>query len=239
MEVVIEAQRDRKSGVVTHKVHGDGKIEERRFRAIYAGLSWPNASSPGYYVIAGELAVDEGPTRFDGIVPPRGKLQVLCERTVDSPFLNELAARLSDDCARLGCLSVYAEIELAEDQSFRDERACLFRELLQGQKSEVSLQRAPYTGASTGAARGEALQLSLSIVAQWLRGGELELPEDCLAREQLRAVTREDLDDPEVEPRLFAARALGHCVGTFNKLGGHSGVFTPTRRGRPKVTGRA
>jgi hypothetical protein len=216
-EMVVESKRDHRSGIITHTVDVEGKIEHRKYCGINAGLSWPTATSPGYYTILAEQSINEGATRFEGIEQPRGKLQLLLERSVKSLFLTDLASQLADDCNRLGAGGIFAEIEVAENGSFRDERACLFREFLQKAGCRASLQRAPYLNGTTGAGRVEDLGLSLAILSFWLQENRLELPEGSLAREQLRAVTREDLADPEGEPRLFAVRALGHAVALFHK----------------------
>ena len=242
-EFVVENKRDSRTGIITHTVDvGDGKLEYRRYRAISAGLAWPGAGHGAHYLVLGEMSVNEKVTRFEGVEPPRGKLVVLCERSVDSPFLIELAEHLTDDCSRFGCDGVYGEIELSEDGSFRDDRANLFRDRLQNAKCSASLQRAPYTaGSATGPSRMEALRLALSIVELWLKEGKLELPEGSVALEQLRAITKEDLHDPEAEPRLYAARALGHVVSVFHKDNpyGLAGRFIPKRRHRvPRHTAR-
>jgi hypothetical protein len=231
-EIVIESKRDSRTGTITLTIDpGTGQIEYRKYRAIRGGLSWPTANSPGYYVIVGELAVDERLTRFEGVEIRRGKLHLLCERTVDSAFLGGLAEKLSDDAARYGATTVYTEIVVAEDGGY-DERATMMRELLVATKRPVSLMRAPYTE-DAKSARGESLQLSLSWVEEWIRQARLELPEDSLCRQQLKAISRSDLDDPDAEPRIYAARALGFVVSAFHKLGGHRGTYRPKREHRP------
>ena len=237
-EIVLEASRNPRSGVITLTVDpGTGaQLEYRRFRAILGGLSWPSGSSPGYYAILGEPATGEGKTRFEGIEVPRGKLHVLIERVVDSALLIKLSEKLGDDCARFGCTSVYCELVIGEDGRY-DQRAHLMRQLL-GDASQVSIMRAPFTE-DAKSTRGEVLQLNLSVVEHWIREDRVELPENSLARAQIKAVTRQDLADEQAEPRLFAARALGFAVSAFDRLGAVQGVFVPKRTHRmPKGTAR-
>jgi hypothetical protein len=235
MEVVVRSDYDQKTGFITHIVDLGGRIEKRMYSAVHCGMSWPSATSPGYYIIIGEPVPAEAlGTRFVGKKPPRGKLQVFCERNIESLLLRDLAVHLKDDCTRFGASGIFAEIDLAEDQSFRDERAILFRELLQDVGCPASLQRAPYTSGTTGVARAKDLQLSLSLVDNWLHDDRLALPEDSLARVQLRSVVREDLADAEVEPRVHAIRAVGHALAIFEQSNpfGLAGRFTPTRTHR-------
>jgi hypothetical protein len=231
-EIVVKAEREAKSGICVLTVDlGTGRFEERSYRGIYGGLSWAGMGHPAFYILIGEPSINENRTRFEGKPIERGKLQIFVERSVDSPFLTELAALLTEDCNRVGARDIFAEIEMGDDQNFRDERAVLFREWLRKAGCRASLQRAPFVSGTTGEARSEGLRLSLSIAHLWLKENRIELSQESLAWQQLMTLTKMDLYDHKSEPLIYAARALGHAVSAFekNNPAGMAGRYTPSR----------
>lgn len=217
-EVVIESRRDPRSGSIIHTLDMDGKPETREYSKVCAGLAWPSPTSPACYVMLGMESPPQG-TRFQGVIPQQPKLIVLAERTVDSIFLGDVVDVLADDVIRLGCGSVFAEIDVDDQGSFIDKRSILFRELLHKSGCPASLQRAPHTETARER-RGESLQILLSLVKLYLTRGELVLPEESIARHQLKTASLADLEGhEEAEARLYGARALGYAVAACHRSG--------------------
>ena len=207
-----------KRGVIVHEVDsGDGELKSYHYAAIRGGLSWGSGESPAFFMILGEEFVDK--TRFEGQVPPRGKLKVFTERQIPSPFLDKLFSALTDDCALFGCGYVYADLSDEHEESGK-----LFMEYVSEKKARyVSLEDAPFVN---------NFPLGVSLINRWLSEALLDLPKESLVRDQLKKLTKQDFGDSP-EQRFFAVNALRFVLGSFYKCPPTSRVITITRKIKP------
>jgi hypothetical protein len=199
MTDIIEAKVT--NGVITHK---DTSGEIFRYTAVRCGLSWPSAEASGFYVVLGEEW--RGPTIYEGREGEKGKLILLKEQEIESPLLNELLPRITDDCTQFACEKVYTDLS----ENFEGYAEFYHRYIYDKNINYGRLCDAPYSDAAN-------FLLGVSIIKIWLKDVLLELPPDSLTRNQLRGLSDEDLkDSPEV--KFPAVNALRHSVNAFYKF---------------------
>jgi hypothetical protein len=215
---VVKAESTERGTIVHH--YADGKKKE--YAAIRAGLSWPTEEANGYFIILGEEYLGGG-TVFEGQKPKRGKLLLLGEQEVQSPFLDDTLKPLSDECSLVGCSNVYAEFE--EEPERNMETVLLARDFINEQEMHISLLPAPYKG---------KLKTGVDIIRFYLNDALLVLPESSLASQQLATLSQADLiDRPEV--KFIAINGLRFVMGSFHKNRPWAGPpFTPRRKGRQR-----
>jgi hypothetical protein len=213
-ESVVKAERTDQETTVHHFADGKKKVYE----AIRAGLSWPTSEANGCFVILGEEWTGGG-TVYEGQKPKRGKIRLLAEREIQSPFLDDTLSALSDECSLLGCSDVYAEFE--EEPELNIEDVLLARELLNRQGLGISLYPAPFH---------RRFKLGMDIIRLYLNDALLVLPESSLASQQLGILSQSDLlDTPEV--KFVAVNGLRFVVAGFHKHRAWSGPqFIPNRK---------
>ena len=211
MTDIIEAKVT--NGVITHK---DASGEIFRYRAVLGGLSWPCAEASGFYVILGEEW--RGSTIYEGREGEKGKLILLKEQEIESPLLNELLPRITDDCTQFACQKVYTD--LSED--FEGYAEFYLRYIYDKNLNYGRLHDAPYSDTTN-------FVLGIAIIKNWLKDVLLELPPDSLTRNQLRELSDEDLKgSPEV--KFPAVNALRHAVSAFYKFSPSNLIgWTPNR----------
>ena len=207
---VIEAKMTDR-GTVIHTFN-DGTT--KKYSAVKAGLSWPTPTSPGYFVILGEE--QRSHTKFEGVKQQRGKLILLTEYESQSPFLDDLVPKFSDSCSLYYCSYVYADLR----EEHKDE-ADPFREWYYDSG-----------GGGTSLCEGsfiDSFSLGVSLIRKWLDERLLVLPENSIAREQLKKITGPDLEDSP-ETRFFAVNGLRFVIAAFHKYQPSNLVgWTPNR----------
>lgn len=201
-------------------IHHYADRKKKEYAAIRASLSWPTEEASGYFIILGEEWTGGG-TVYEGQKQKQGKIILLSELEVQSPFLDDTLKPLSDECSLVGCSDVYAEFSEEPEQNMED--VMLAREFLNDQKISVSLLPAPYhTKFKTG----------VDIIRFYLSNALLDLPESSLASQQLTTLSQTDLiDKPEV--KFVAINGLRFAMGAFHKYGPSGFVFTPKRHKAP------
>jgi len=211
---VIEARKSKNQ--ITHIVaKQNGGTESLRYSAIRGGLSWPAGTMPGYHCILAEDFIyfdrDEGGDQ-------RGKLHLLSEYEYPGMSIDAMFAKLTDDVTQLHCGEVYADTKeeyqdyLEAYESYRyDKKVRLGR-----------LDQAPFA---------ENFQLGIALITDWLRTGRLVLPEQSIVREQLKQVSKQDLDESP-ENKFYAINGLRFVVAAFHKFKPvrHGGAFKSRRR---------
>jgi hypothetical protein len=211
-ETVVEVKRTN-HGTIIHKL-SDGSTKE--WRAIMAGLSLPTEEANGYFIILAEEWTGGG-TVFEGQKPRRGKILLLAEKEIQSPFLNDTLKPFTDECSLFGCREAYAGF--AEDDEDIDE-VKLAREYLYDEHLNISLRPAPYF---------KKFKTGVDIIRDFLDKALLALPEDSLAAQQLNSLSQDDLlEKPEV--KFVAVNGLRFAMGAFHKFTLWVGSFTPKRR---------
>jgi len=197
---VVEA-KETDHGTIIHQL-SDGSHWE--WAAVRAGLSLPTEEANGYFAILGEDWTGGG-TVFEGQKPKRGKIHLLAEREIQSPFLNDTLKPLSDECSLVGCHDVYAEFE--EEPERNMDVVLLARDFINEQEMHISLLPAPFHG---------NFKNGMDIIRLYLNNALLDLPESSLASQQLAIISQADLiDKPEV--KFIAVNGLRLAMGAFHK----------------------
>lgn len=211
---VVKAERTDRGIVLHHFVDGCKK----EYAAIRAGLSFPTGEANGYFAILGAEYTGNG-TVFEGQPPKSGKVLLLAEREVQSPFLHDTLKPLFDECSLLGCSDVYAEFE--EELELNMEDVLLAREFLNEEKINISFLSAPYQA---------KFKTGIDIIRRYLNDALLDLPESSLASQQLGILSQSDpLDTPEV--KFVAVNGLRFIVAAFHRdRAWSSRQFVPNRR---------
>ena len=214
---VVEA-KETDHGTIIHQL-SDGS--QREWAAVRAGLSLPTEEANGYFAILGEDWTGGG-TVFEGQKPKRGKIHLLAEREIQSPFLDDTLKPLSDECSLVGCSNVYAEFE--EEPERNMEAVLLARDFISEQKMHISLLPAPFQA---------KFRIGMEIIRLYLNNALLDLPESSLASQQLAILSHTDLiDKPEV--KFIAVNGLRLAMGAFHKYRPWFGrPYTPPRHKGP------
>jgi hypothetical protein len=215
METVVEIKRP-DYGTIVH-VHADGSQKE--WAGIRAGLSLPTEESNGYFIILGEEWIG-AVTRFEGQEPKRGKIRLLWEEEIKSPFLNDTLRPFTDQCSLFGCREAYTGFEKNKTDEEIDQQVLLAREYLYDQHTNVNLYSAPYF---------KDFKAGVDIIRSFLDKALLDLPKDSLANQQLANLAQPDLKETP-EMKFVAINGLRFVVASFHK--------SPPRPGKPWVSRR-
>lgn len=210
---VIDARKSRNG--VTHIVaKQDGGTEIKKYSAIIrGGLVWPVGSMPAYHCIVGESFVyfdrDEAESQ-------RGKLHLLSECEYPGLSIDTMLAKLTDNVTQLYCDTVYADIA----EKYQD-----YLEAYENYRYEKKVR----LGRLDQAPFADNFQLGVSLINDWLRTGRLILPEQSIVREQLKRISKQELDD-KPEEKFYGINGLRFAIAAFHKFKPvrHSG----RRRGR-------
>jgi hypothetical protein len=211
---VIEARKSKNR--ITHVVaKQDGGTESLIYSAVRGGLSWPAGTMPGYHCILGEEYIY---INKDEAESQRGKLHLLSEHEYPGMSIDMMLARLTDDVTQLHCGEVYADTkEEYQDylESYQD--FCYKKKVSLGR-----IEQAPFA---------DNFQLGISLINDWLRTGRLVLPEQSIVREQLKRISKQELDD-KPENKFYAINGLRSAVAAFHKFRPvrHSGAWKNRRR---------
>jgi hypothetical protein len=89
-----------------------------------------------------------------------------------------------------------------------------------------------YLGRLEQAPFAENFQLSIALINDWLKTCRLELPEHSIARQQLKRISKQELDD-KPENKFYAINGLRYAVAAFHKFKPvrHGGRWKRNRRG--------
>ena len=209
---VIDARKSRNG--VTHIVaKQDGGTEIKKYSAIRGGLVWPVGSMPAYHCIVGESFVyfDKDETESQ-----RGKLHLLSECEYPGLSIDTMLAKLTDNVTQLYCDTVYADIA----EKYQD-----YLEAYENYRYEKKVR----LGRLDQAPFADNFQLGVSLINDWLRTGRLILPEQSIVREQLKRISKQELDD-KPEEKFYGINGLRFAIAAFHKFKPvrHSG----RRRGR-------
>ncbi len=208
---LIKCER-RPNGIVIHHVASkDGETRIVKYSDVRAGLSWPQASAPAYYCMLGE----EFLTEEEGIQKQKGGLRWFAEYEFPGLSLNDFFAKLTDDCVQFGCHKIYTDMgENCRDFVIEFGDYVREKSIRQG-----DLDPAPFV---------DNFFLGVSIIEDWTRTKRLELPQDTIVYEQLKRITKPDLEEsPELI--FYAVNALCFVVAAFHK---YRPYHSPKRRPR-------
>jgi hypothetical protein len=213
-QTVTKVEMSEKHGTIIHYL-ADGSQKE--WAAIRAGLSWPTESANGYFIVLGEEFTGGG-TVYEGEKPRRGKILLLAEQELQSPFLNDTLKPLTDECSLLGCISVFADFEETTERNMED--VLLAREYINEHRLNISFSPAPFQG---------KFKTGVDIIRFALNDALLDLPAPSLAQQQLDILSQADLTDkPEV--KFVAVNGLRLVMGAFHKFAPGGRQYIPNRR---------
>ncbi len=203
---VINARKT-KRGISHDTITTDGETRTSSYSAVRGGLSWPMGTMPAYHCILGEehIYFDR-----DDLRDQRGKLHLLSECEYPGLSIDQMFDKLTDDCARLCCSTVYTLTE----EKYTDYLGA-YQNFCHEKKIKIGrLEQAPFA---------ENFQLGASLINDWLRTGSLILPEQSIVREQLKRISKQELAD-KPEDKFYAINGLRFAVAAFHK-------FKPVRYG--------
>jgi hypothetical protein len=217
---VIEAKPTKQDRVVVTVVTEDGKKEQKEFSAVRAGLSLATPTAGGYWIVMGQE--HRGGTRFDWQTPEPGKILFLEEHQSSSMFFPHILDSLTDAAARHLFHDVYLDYD--EDEKQKTDEVSFLRDLIYKKNlaRPISFSTAPFY---------KDFFFGISIINNFLECGLLELPDNCLAKEQLKQLKKADLKPGEGETKFEALNALRFVIGAFRKYEPSSGLpYSPPRR---------
>jgi len=200
MNNVIEARKSKKC--ITHIVaKQDGSTESFSYSAVRGGLSWPMGTMPGYHCILGEehIYFDR-----DDLRNQRGKLHLLSECEYPGLSIDQMFDRLTDDAVQFHCGTVYTHTN-EEYQDYLE----AYRDFCYAKKVSLGrLDQAPFA---------ENFQLGIAFINDWLRTGRLVLPEQSIIREQLKQISKQELND-KPEDKFSSINGLRFALAAFHKF---------------------
>lgn len=205
-------------GVIAHRIKTeDGKEEKRLYADIRCGLFWPAPSTPAVYIILGQEYIEKTIFQDDKPEPPP-KLIFMLEREMPGIYLDPLFKQLSDDCTKLGCSTIYTDLD--ETQEDIQNKKHLYDNFCNEYKVYIPMQDAPFRN---------DWQMGVNLVRGYTDKGLLSIP-DGATRAQLSAAVAQDLDAPD-DANLYSLRALQFVIGAFYKSKAtNEGPFRPNRR---------
>ena len=211
---VIDARKT-KRGVSHVIVTPDGETKTQSYVAIRAGLAWPVGSLPAHFCILAEehIYLDRNEQRDQ-----RGRIHLLSEQEYQGMSIDAMFARLTDDCARLYCGCIYTDT-VEEYQDYIE----AYTQYIYDKKIKIgNLEQAPFAN---------SFYTGTGLIYDWIKNGRLVLPEKSIAKEQLKRISKQELDD-KPEEKFNAINALRHSVGAFHKFPPvrHSGAWKKRRR---------
>jgi hypothetical protein len=217
---VVKGEVTKKGRIIFTLVAG----ERKEIIKVYAGLSWPNNEVPGYYCILAEEVPPGSRTKYEGQKAPRGKIHLLTEKESPDYFLKDMFLPLADDCTFFCCDKVFAYF--SEQAGEHTDDAAMFRDFMyEHGHHHIRLSEAPH---------GESFKRGLSDIRTLIDERLLMLPEDSLARRQLKETTAEAMgDSPEV--KLYAVNGLRFVVSAFITFSNPSSDWTPKRPYKPRL----
>jgi hypothetical protein len=192
-------------GGISHVIYLEGgSTETRRYAAIRAGLSWPRGDMVAYHCILGEIRAAH---------QHRGRLHLLAEREYPNLSIESIFDRLTDDLVLMKCQDVYT---LTDEKLYTDYIEAYQAYMIE-KKVNARLDQAPFA---------DNFQLGILTVKDWLRMGRLELPEKSIVREQLKRISKYELDPKQKPERKYhAINGLRYVLAAFQK-------FVPPRKRR-------
>lgn len=178
---------------------------------------------PGYHCILGEEYVY---TNRDDEKVQRGKLHLLCEYEHSGMSIDMMFGELTDNVVQLHCGTVYAHT-MQEQAEYADYQKA-YRDFCYKKKVRLGrLDQAPFA---------ENFQLGIALIKDWLRTGRLVLPEQSIVREQLKRISKQELND-KPEDKFYAINGLRFAVAAFHNFEPvrHRGAYKQRRRGAMAV----
>jgi len=215
---ILESRRTEQGRVVSTVVTEDGKKEQKEFSAVRCGLALATPTAAGYWIVLGQE--HRGRTRFEGQVPEPGRILFLAEHLSPSMFFPHILDSLTAAAARYHFSEVFLDYDQEEKRKIDEVSFLNDRTYEKRTAMPLSFSTAPFY---------KEFFFGISIINSFLEGGLLVLPDQCLAREQLKNLQRTDLAPGEGETKFQALNALRFALGAFYKFRTVSGTFTPRR----------
>lgn len=187
------------SGGVSHVIlrEGGGGTETIRYAAVRAGLSWPRADMPAYHCVVGEIRA---------VHQHRGRLVLLAEREYPGLSIEIVFDKLTDDLSMMLCSDVYTLTDHERDSDYID----AYQAYMIEKRVSARLDQAPFA---------DNFQLGIYLIKDWIRMGRLELPEKSVVRDQLRRISKVELDPKQhPERKYYAINGLRYVVAAFQKF---------------------
>jgi len=187
------------SGGISHVIlrAEDGGTETMRYAAIRAGLSWPRADMMAYHCVVGEIRAAH---------EHRGRLKLLTEREYPNVSIEIVFDRLTDDLTMTLCSDVYT---LTDEKLYTD-YIDAYQAYMIEKKVSARLDQAPFA---------DNFQLGIYMINDWLRMGRLELPEKSIVREQLKRISKYELEPKQHPERKYhAINGLRYVLAAFQKF---------------------
>jgi hypothetical protein len=193
--------RRTENGIIIQE-HDDGT--SKQYVAVRGGLSWPimEENLPAYYCIIGEELIPAAQRREN----QRGKLILLSEYEArDILSLSTFFTKLTDDAKLLECNTFYTITEEFQGKDYSADTEA-FRKFMYERQITAHLEEAPWVGRP---------DLGIYYINEWKKKGLLEFTEGSHARDQLRMVVAEKVNQL---PQMFnAANALRFVICGFEK----------------------
>ena len=191
MYEVIRSWRDETTDLIFHDT---GRLPNRIYRDVRAGLTWPSRDAPGYFIILGQL-------------PHRNEMKerplVFIKEKI-SEDLRDLFQSLSDAAQMFLCEDAYTDLSNKEYEGYVQ----MFRDFCS--KNEIRrlyLQEAPYIS---------NFQYGLHLIKEMLGNYALEIDKQTIAGQQLGQIPKGDPGE-HPEETFWAVNALRYVVGAYKK----------------------
>jgi len=225
---ILESMRTEQGRVVSTVVTKDGKKEQKEFSSVRCGLALATPTAAGYWIVLGQE--HRGRTRFEGQVPEPGRILFLAEHLSPSMFFPHILDSLTDAAARYHFSEVFLDYDQEEKRKI-DEVSFLNALIYEKRMAmTLSFSTAPFY---------KDFYYGISIINSFLEGGVLVLPDQCLAREQLKNLQRAELAPGEGETKFAALNALRFVAAAFHRDRAWFGrQFIPNRRHEKPYTVR-
>ena len=177
----------------------NGTSTIKRYSAIRGGIAWPTGAAPAYLAIIGQEYIRPG--LFD-YAAQAGNRVLLMEHRSESLSLSSFFAKITDLAEQFMCRDFYVDMP---EERFASGYQNDFDAFCRERNSRASLYRA-YDA--------DDFLLGLSRISGAIEQGNLTIPEDSIVREQLRAITKEDLQNSP-EETFYAINGLRHVLGSY------------------------
>jgi len=200
MEAKIMKAKRTEKGIIILELDNEDSV---KYLAIRGGISWPLMAEnlPGYYCILGEEYEEK--VRFEK--EWRGRLHLIAEHEAPDILtsLGNFFTKLADDTALTLCDLFYTVMEVFGGEDYRG-YAEAYNRISDKKKLPARLEQAPYA---------DRPDLGVEFIKEWQQSGKLLLPEDSIARQQLR--TLEPSGVKNMATTLNAVNALRFAVCGF------------------------
>ena len=170
----------------------NGQVERKHLRGARAGLSWPSAGSPGFYVILGQLSQPL----------PNGRRPLLLVKEGSHHIVSNLFQEMLDSMGEFQAYEIFSDVSSKYQNYVLD--FYHFHNTRRLQK--IRLLPAPFF---------QSFSHRIYVTKKWVQEEALYIGETAVTREQLRSIREEDLKQ-NAEEVFGGINALGYVVAAFD-----------------------